>query len=88
MVVSAISDEEDHWIKIAGVGTKLSELLFGSGRMFSVWQRILLYSNGWSLGLFPMPGGMTVVELPEGKNIPEAVKELQDVSQALMGVAK
>ncbi|MCD6595926.1 hypothetical protein J7L68_09685, partial [bacterium] len=88
IVTSAISDDEDHWAEIAGVGTKFVEFISGMGRMFAVWQRIILYSDGWALGILPMPGGIMIIEIPEGKQIQEVDKELQDVSHSLIGVAK
>ncbi len=88
VVVSAVSDDEDHWAEIAGVGTKFAEFISGMGKMFVSWQRIILYSDGWALGILPMPGGVMIIEIPEGKQFQEVNKEIQEVAHSLMGVAK
>ena len=87
-VVSAVSGDEENIGRVLAVGMRLTELVAGSGKLLSTWKKIFLHSNGWSVGMHPIQGGAVLVELPAGLDLPEALKEYQNVSQQLMGILK
>ncbi|MCD6531401.1 hypothetical protein J7K99_03025 [bacterium] len=87
-VVSAISADEDNMSKIVTIGTHLTELISGAGKMFSTWQRIVLYASGWAVAMHPIQGGIMLIELSEGLQFMEVLKEFQEISQHLMDIPK
>ncbi|MCD6531542.1 hypothetical protein J7K99_03760, partial [bacterium] len=70
------------------IGTHLTELISGAGKMFSTWQRIVLYASGWAVAMHPIQGGIMLIELPEGLQFAEVLKEFQEISQHLMDIPK
>ena len=87
-VVSAISADEDNMSKIVTIGTHLTGLISGAGKMFSTWQRIILYADTWAVAMHPIQGGIMLIELPEGLQFMEVLKEFQEISQHLMDIPK
>ncbi len=85
-VVSGESADEENLSRIATIGSKLMELLSGSGMVFSTWQRVILHAGGWTVAMHPIQGGAMVIELKKDLQIAQITKEFQEITQQLMDI--
>lgn len=61
-VISEKDSSMDNICKLATIGDKLTEIISGLGKEFSIWRFLFIFSTDWSLGTCAVPGGVLVFE--------------------------
>ena len=61
-VISEKDSSMDNICKLATIGDKLTEIISGLGKEFSIWRFLFIFSTDWSLGACAVPGGVLVFE--------------------------
>ena len=61
-VISEKDSSMDNICKLATIGDKLTEIISGLGKEFSIWRFLFIFSADWSLGACAVPGGVLVFE--------------------------
>ena len=76
-VISEKDSSMDNICKLATIGDKLTEIISGLGKEFSIWRFLFIFSADWSLGACAVPGGVLVFEPALGIGDEKLINEVK-----------
>ena len=76
-VISEKDSSMDNICKLATIGDKLTEIISGLGKEFSIWRFLFIFSTDWSLGTCAVPGGVLVFEPALGIGDEKLINEVK-----------